>query len=147
MEKKATNKRKLIIQISLAVLWIILGVLLFIMNRGHTLLVDNKNTENPDLRAPDLIMVTVDKNKPLEFFRGDRDMFSLGGGKHRIKIEFSDGTPDYEEYFSLPLGPDMFILSVPKMLNGIEPYIEVFYTQQESRSDEPEEEIVIEIQG
>jgi len=145
MVKKIINKRKLVIQISLAVIWIVLGVLLFVLNRGHTLLVDNRNVEDPALRAPDLIMVTVDKNKPLEFFRGDRDIFNVGGGNHRISIEFSDGRPPFEKHFTLPLGPDMFILSITKMINGIEPYIEVFYTQQESRSDEPEEEIIIDI--
>jgi len=145
MIKKIVNKRKFIIQISLAVVWITLGVVLFLANRGHTLLVDNRNVEDPELRAPDLIMVTVDKNKPIEFFRGDRDLYNVGGGKHKITIEFSDGRPSYQTYFSLPLGPDMFILSVTKMINGIEPYIDVFFTQQESRSAEPEEEIVIEI--
>jgi hypothetical protein len=38
----------------------------------------------------------------------------------------------------------MFILSIPKMINGIDPYYEVFYTQQESRSIESEEEVIIE---
>jgi len=115
-----------------------------VMNRGHTLLVDNRNVEAPSIRAPDLIKVTVDKRKPLEFFRGDRDIFELGGGSHRLYIEFSDGTPPFEKRFKLPLGPDMFILSIPKMINGIDPYYEVFFTQQESRSSDTEEEIIIE---
>jgi len=139
-----TKKRRLLIRLALVVVWIGLGVVLFVMNRGHTLLVDNRNVEAPAIRAPDLIMVTVDKKKPLEFFRGDRDIFELGGGSHRIYIEFSDGTPPFERLFKLPLGPDMFILSIPKMINGVDPYYEVFYTQQESRSVEAEEEIVIE---
>ena len=138
------KKRRLIIRLALVVVWIGLGVVLFVMNRGHTLLLDNKNVEAPAIRAPDLISVTVDNKKPLEFFRGDRDIFELGGGSHRIYIEFSDGTPSFEKRFKLPLGPDMFILSIPKMINGIEPYYEVFYTQQESRSVDAEEEIILE---
>jgi len=112
--------------------------------RGHTLLVDNKNVETPAIRAPDMIKVTVDRKKTLEFFRGDRDIFDLGGGGHRIRIEFSDGTPPFEKRFKLPLGPDMFILSIPKMINNIEPFYEVFFTRQESRSDDREEEIIFE---
>jgi len=139
------KKRRLIIRLALVAVWIGLGVALFVMNRGHTLLVDNRNVEAPAIRVPDLIKVTVDKRKPVEFFRGDRDIFELGGGSHRIYIEFSDGTPPFEKRFSLPLGPDMFILSIPKMINGVEPYYEVFFTQQESRSaDTEEEEIIIE---
>jgi len=139
-----TKKRRLLIRLAVVVVWIGLGVVLFVMNRGHTLLVDNRNVEAPAIRAPDLITVTVDKRKPLEFFRGDRDIFELGGGGHRIYIEFSDGTPPFEKRFNLPLGPDMFILSIPKMINGVEPYYEVFYTQQESRNADAEEEIIIE---
>jgi len=142
--KSGTKKRRLLIRLALVVVWVGLGVVLFVMNRGHTLLVDNRNVEAPAIRAPDLITVTVDKKKPLEFFRGDRDIFELGGGSHRIYIEFSDGTPPFEKRFKLPLGPDMFILYIPKMINGIEPYYEVFYTQQESRSVDAEEEILLE---
>jgi len=137
-----TKKRRLAIRLALAVVWTGLAVCLFVMNRGHTLLVDNRNVETPAIRAPDLIKVTVDKRKALELFRGDRDIFELGGGSHRIYIEFSDGTPPFEKRFSLPLGPDMFILSIPKMINNIEPYYEVFFTQQESRN--AEEEIILE---
>ena len=138
-----TKQRRLIIRAALVVVWIGLGALLFVLNRGHTLLVDNRNVTVPELRAPDLIKVTVDKGKPLEFFRGDRDIFDVGGGQHLIRVEFSDGKPPFEKSFSLPLGPDMFILSIPKMINGIEPYYEVFFTQQESRSDDKEEEEAI----
>jgi len=139
-----TKKRRLLIRLALVAVWIGLAVFLFMMNRGHTLLVDNRNVEEPQITAHDMIKVTVDRKKPLEFFRGDRDIFELGGGGHRIHIEFSDGTPPFEKRFKLPLGPDMFILSIPKMINGIEPYYEVFVTQQESRSDDREEEIILE---
>ena len=130
------NARRLVLRIALLVIWIGLGILLFVLNRGHTLLVDNRNVENPSLRAPDLINVAVNKGKPLEFFRGDRDLFKVSGSRQQIAVEFSDGTPPFETSFTLPLGPDMFLLSIPKMINGIEPYIEVFYTQPERRSDD-----------
>jgi hypothetical protein len=134
----SVKQRRLILRIVLAVIWIGLGIILFIFNRGHTLLVDNKNVET-GLQAPDLIKVTVDKKKTLEFFRGDRDIFEVGGGKHRIYIEFSDGKPPFEAYFTLPLGPDMFLLSVPKMINGVEPWIEEFKTLPQSRDVEDDE--------
>ncbi|GHV96245.1 hypothetical protein AGMMS50293_25650 [Spirochaetia bacterium] len=135
------KRRRLIIRLALVVVWIGVGVLLFVLNRGHAILVDNRNLESPGMRAPDLIKVTIDKGKPLEFFRGDRDIFDVGGGRHRVRVEFSDGTPPFEARFSLPLGPDMFILSIPKMISGIEPYFEVFRSQPEPRKVEEEEEI------
>ena len=133
------KQRRLIIRLSLVVVWIGLGVILFVLNRGHSLLIDNRNVELPALRAPDLITVTVDRGKPLEFFRGDRDIFDAGGGSHRIRIEFSDGQPPFEKRFTLPLGPDMFLLSIPKMLNGVEPYIEEFHSQPDRRRTDDEE--------
>jgi hypothetical protein len=137
MDKK---HRTYIIRLALFVTWAALLVLLFVQNRGHTLLVDNRNAEELGLRAQDMIMVTVNKGKPLEFLRGDRELYQIGGGRHRIYIEFSDGRPPFEAYFKLPLGPDMFLLSIPKMINGIEPYIEVFKTQPQSRNEEEEPE-------
>jgi len=134
--ENTVKRRRLIIRLALVVVWIGLGVLLFLFNRGHTILLDNRNVADLQLRAPDLITVTVDKLKPLEFFRGDRDMVKVGGGSHHIRVEFSDGNPPFEKQFNLPLKPDMFLLSVPKMINGIEPYYEVFFTQQESRDDD-----------
>jgi hypothetical protein len=136
-----TKRRKNIIRLTLIAAWAALLVVLFVMNRGHTLLVDNRNAEDLGLRAPDMILVTVNKGKPIEFFRGDRELFQSGGGRHRIYIEFNDGRPPFETYFKLPLGPDMFLLSIPKMINGIEPYIEVFKTQPQSRNDEEEPEM------
>jgi len=130
-----TGRRRLIIRLSLIVLWIFLGVLLFIFYRGHTILVDNHNVAEPELRAPDLITVTMDNKKSMEFFRGDRDLFKMSGSRHLIRIDFTDGTPPFETVFQLPLRPDVFILSIPKMINGIEPFFEVFHSQQESRSD------------
>ena len=134
------KQRRLIIKIALVAVWLGLGVLLFVMNRGHTLLLDNRNVESPSLRAPDMIKVTVDKTKPLEFFRGDRDIVDVGGGGHRIIVEFSDGKAPFEAHFSLPLGPDMFILSIPKMINGVEPYFEVFKPQPQPRSNDDQNE-------
>jgi hypothetical protein len=141
-----TKNRRLLIRLALVVVWIGLGVLLFVLNRGHTLLVDNRNVEDPVLRAPDLIQVTINKEKPVEFFRGDREIFQVGGGKRRIRIDYSDGTPPFEAYFKLPLGPDMFLLSIPKMINGIDPFIEEFKTQPQTRNDEEEQERIEEVQ-
>ena len=135
-----TKQRRLAIRLILVVIWIGLGVLLFVLNRGHTILVDNRNVESPALRVPDLVNVAVNNGRILEFYRGDRELFEVGGGRQQIRIEFSDGTPPFEASFTLPLGPDMFLLSIPKMINGIEPYIEVFRSQPERRNPDDDED-------
>jgi len=138
--KKPVNRRRLLIRLVLAVIWISLGVLLFVKNRGHTVLLDNKNVEIPQITATDMIRVKVDGKNDMEFFKGDRDLVKVAGSRHKIHVEFSDGSAPFNTQFNLPLGPDMFLLSIPKMLNGIEPYIEVFHTQPESRNVEEEAE-------
>lgn len=132
MRVKTSNKRRLIIRAALVLAWIGLGAFLFVMNRGHTLLVDNRTVEAENLQAPDRIKISVDRGKALEFFRGDRDLFEVGGGRHLIRVEFPGGGPPVEKRFSLPLGPDMFLLSIPRMLRGDENFIEVFETRPES---------------
>jgi hypothetical protein len=134
-EKKPANTRRLIIRAVLVVLWISFGVMLFIFNRGHALLVDNRNLQDEGIQAPDLISVFIDSQIGLEFFRGDRDRFQVAGSKHKIYVEFSDGTPTFEQSFTLPVKDDMYILSVPRMLAGIEPFVEVFHSEQVNREE------------
>jgi hypothetical protein len=118
--------------------WLLLGTLLFVTGRGHTLLVDNRDFE--DIRASDLITVYVDRGRGVEYFRGDRDRLTLTGSKHRILVEFSDGSPPFEGDFTLPIKDDMYLLSVPKIVNGIEPFVEVFHTAPEPFNEEAEDE-------
>ena len=126
------KQRRLIIRLALVVVWIALGIMLFVLNRGHAILLDNRNLTSPEMRAPDMITITVNKLKPVELLRGERDVLDVGGGRQRIRVEYIDGTPPFETSFTIPLGPDMVILSIPKMINGIEPYIEAFQTQRET---------------
>ena len=136
---KQSPRRKRVIRAALVLAWLFLGTLLFIFNRGHTLLVDNHNLQDLNIRAPDLITVSIDGGNLREFLRGDRDRYNLGGINHRIRIEFSDGTAPFEGTFKLPLKDDMYLLSIPKMISGIEPSLEVFHTVRETRSPEEEE--------
>jgi hypothetical protein len=126
--------RRRIIRGALVVVWIGLGVILFLLYRGHTLLVDNRPGETPELSAPDMITVSVDGGTDLEFFRGDRDRFAVTGSKHRIRIEFSDGAQPFEGSFTLPVKEDMYLLSIPKMLKGMEPFVEAFKVAPEPPS-------------
>jgi hypothetical protein len=133
-----SRKKKTLISGGLVFAWLLLGTLLFVSSRGHTLLVDNRDFE--DIEASDLITVYVDRGWGVEYFRGDRDRLTLTGSKHRILVEFSDGSPPFEGNFTLPIKDDMYLLSVPKMINGIEPFVEVFHTAPEPFDEEAEDE-------
>jgi hypothetical protein len=130
------RQKRMVIRGGLFLAWLLLGTLLFITSRGHTLLIDNRDFEN--VEAPDLITVYVDRGGGVEYFRGDRDRLTLVGSKHRILVEFSDGSPPFEGDFTLPIRDDMYLLSVPKIINGIEPFVEVFHTAPEPFNEEDE---------
>jgi hypothetical protein len=135
MSVKSRLRRQTLLRAALAVLWIAGAVILFIFSRGHALLVDNRNLEEPALRAPETVVVYVDRQLGLEFYRGDRDRFQVAGINHSIYVEFADGTPPFETRFTLPIKDDMYILSIPKMIAGIEPFVEVFHSEQVNREE------------
>jgi len=142
---KSVKQRRLLIRLAVVVVWISLGVVLFVLNRGHSLLLDNRPVANPNLAALNMIEVSVDKKQTVDLSRGEREMINkLPGSKHRIRVEFSDGKPPFETIVKLPIRPDTFILSIPKMVNGVEPYFEVFRIQdavvQEAQNQDTEEE-------
>ncbi|GHU12548.1 hypothetical protein FACS1894161_1010 [Spirochaetia bacterium] len=134
MNDERANKHTLLVRGGLVFAWLLLGTALFIGGRGHTVLVDNRDIEEAE--AADLITVYVDRGWGIEYFRGDRDRITVTGSKHRIRVEFSDGSPDFEGEFFLPIKDDIYLLSVPKMVNGIEPFVEVFHTTPEPRDEE-----------
>ncbi|MDR0402404.1 MAG: hypothetical protein LBH35_02315 [Treponema sp.] len=137
-----SRRKKTVIRAGLVLAWLLLGTLLFVTGRGHTLLIDNRDFEN--IEAADFVTVYVDRGAGVEYFRGDRDRLTLVGSKHRILIEFSDGSPPFEGNFTLPIRDDMYLLSVPKMVNGIEPFVEVFHIAPEPFDDEDEFDDLIE---
>jgi len=132
------GNRRMLLRFALVVVYVALAVVLFVFNRGHTVLVDNKADPAGAYQAFELMKVSIDGGKGMEFLKGDRDKFTVVGQRHRIRIEFPDGSkPEFEGYFSVPLGGDLFLLSVPKMIAGIEPFIEPFVV---ARSPLPSEE-------
>jgi len=70
--------------------------------------------------------VSIDNKEPLEYYRGDRDKAVVQGQKHTIKVEIFDDGRKIEESFTVPLWTDMVIIYVPRLVNGIEPWLEPF---------------------
>ncbi|MDR2194018.1 MAG: hypothetical protein LBP19_06080 [Treponema sp.] len=135
MKSVNMNMKKRAIRAALIGAYLALGCILFVSFRGHTLLIDNRDTETAT--APDRITVSVDKGEAVSFFKGDRDRFAVSGSEHTIRIEFGDGRPAFEGTISLPLKDDTYLLSIPRFLNG-EPCLEVFKTAPEPPPDEEE---------
>lgn len=119
--------RRWAIRGALAAVYLALAVTLFVTGKGHTILVDNKADPAGAYPALKAAVVSVGRQKPMEFYPGDRDKFVVKGQRHRIKVKpLAPGAQDLEVEFRLPLGQDMTLLSISKLTAGVEPWIEVF---------------------
>lgn len=137
---KNANLRRLLIRAGLVLLWVLLGVIIFTANRGHTLLVDNQSAKDGSYEAVETINVTIDKFDDEELWDGDRiRLLNVAGTKHKIFVEFVDGREPVEQEFELPIKDDMYLLSVPKMLAGLD-FVEVFRVQDQVRETQEEED-------
>jgi hypothetical protein len=101
-------------------------VLMILTGRRHTILIDNKDAADGSYRAINGMEVSIDKQESSEYYPGDRDKAMVQGQKHTIKVNIFDDNKTIEQSFTVPLWNDMTIISVPKMVAGIEPWIEPF---------------------
>ena len=129
------NARKTVVRAVLGVAYAAVLVLMLVTGRQHTVLIDNADAPDGSFAAVDGMAVQVNRLESAEYYPGDRDKAMVKGQKHRIKVEiFNEGKVE-ERAFRVPFGQDMVILSVPKMLAGIDPWIEPFSVRQAQPED------------
>ena len=130
-----TKTRRMLVRGVLAIVYIALMSLAFVMGKGHTILLDNKDSEDGSLKAFANVNVSVDGQEPINFTEGVRDQTKVTAQKHTIKIIVMTGeTVDangqtveptvvktIEKKFTVPLGMDIALLSIPKLAAGVEP--------------------------
>lgn len=109
------KSRKIIYKSGLAVVYILLLVLMFTTGRTHTLLVDNKSAQDGSYKAINGMEVTVNKEEPVEFYKGDRDKFTVKGQTVKLHVEFFDGKDDLDVKLRIPLLKDTMIVSIPML--------------------------------
>ena len=134
--------KKIIARSVLVVLYLALAVVMFLTGRTHTILIDNKGDEAGTYKAVKGMEVSVDKGEPVEFYKGDRDKFPVKAQKHTIHVEFFDGSEPVTFTVKVPVTYDYVLLSIPKYLAGIEPYMEEFdiYASNKAAAALPDDE-------
>jgi hypothetical protein len=80
----------------------------------------------------------VNGGEPMEFMAGDRDMAVVRAQWHTIKVDINGQV--VEKKFTVPLGEEMVLLSIPKLLAGQEPAVVPFVL--ENAPPPPEEPAV-----
>lgn len=123
--------RRIIIRSALGLLYVALLVLMLVTGKRHTILIDNKADPDGAYRAINGMSVQIDVLESAEYYPGDRDKAVVKGQRHRITVELFDDEKVIEREFRIPLNQDMVLLSVPKMIAGIEPFIAPFTIQLE----------------
>jgi len=128
------KSKKFVIRAILVAAYILVGILMVYSGKRHTILIDNKDAEDGSYQAIDGMSVQIDNLEAAEYYAGDRDKAVVKGQKHVIRIELFDEEKKIEKSFTVPFGNEMLILSVPKLVNNIEPFIEPFTALMEQNS-------------
>lgn len=123
------KSRRLLVRGVLAVVYAALMALAFVLGKGHTLLLDNKDSEDGSVKAIESFTVSVNGGEPIEFMSGDRDLAKVRAQWHTIKININGQI--VEKKITIPLGLDMALLSIPKLVAGVEPAVVPFVAANE----------------
>ena len=117
--------RRLVIRLALVVVYFALIAVFFLIGKGHSILVDNKDVSE-EILGLDGVLVSIDGREALELYPDDRDRENVRAQTHRVRVEDFNGEVLAEKRFTLPLNKDMIVLSVPKLVAGIEPFLDDF---------------------
>jgi hypothetical protein len=115
--------RRLVVRGALVAVFVVLTALVFILGKGHTLLIDNKDAEDGSVQAIDGVMVAVDRQEPLELYSGDRDKALVMGQAHTVSIQIIDDGTTVRKRIRLPIGGELLLLSIPRLAAGLEPAV------------------------
>jgi hypothetical protein len=133
--------RKLFIRILLLGAVVAFSVFLFSSGKGHTLLLDNKTATmgGHEHAAVSAVTVTVDSLKPVKILPGERDLVVVKGVHHRITVSGAGVT--VEKRFELPF-EDMFLCSMPALLDGDDAWFEAKRPEAPKAADDSNKEEV-----
>ena len=123
---QASRKKTPIIRAVLITGYVLLGIVMFVTGRSHTVLIDNKNAEDASYKAINGMEVSINRLPPSEFMKGDRDKFIIKGQRLKIRVASFDGQVDEVFNLKIPLTQDAVLVSVPKLVNKISGAVEPF---------------------
>ena len=115
------KRKRLIVQLLLILALVGVSVALFVIGKGHQLLIDNKRVtiDGKRVEAYEWVNVYLDgATKPIELEEDDRQMGKVSGPWHNIRIEILENekvVKTYERRFTVGLA-NSFILSIQKMV-------------------------------
>lgn len=142
--------KRTIIRICSVVLVIILGVVMFIIGRGHTVYFDNKEAEFDGNSYGGYYKVAVikDGEKVANLSDDDRGMCDLMGQTLTVTLEITDekGAEPHSHKVSMPIpySIDGVVINIPALMAGLpaEGYMSEFVPIATSEEEEDEEVVI-----
>ncbi len=129
-KESKVGPRRMLVRGGLAVVYIAVMVMAFILGKGHKILIDNKDSQDGAIKAFENVNVTIDSQDPIDFMAGDRDQTSVRSQWHTITIKVGDQQPVVKKV-TLPLNENVVLLSIPKLMANVEPYVVPFVPADE----------------
>ena len=138
--------RKWIIRSAAIVVLIVLGVIMSIIGRGHTIYLDNKTLEydGQTYKAPYKVMVTVDGEQLTKLYDKERGSTTCLGQTFTVTLEVMEtknGTEEVQTYkIPIPKNMDGVIINIPGYLAGLpeEAYLTEFVPAVTEEPDDSE---------
>lgn len=127
-DPKVKTRRLFVRGLLIAVYGLFIAVTMF-FGKGHTLLIDNKDSEDGTVKAIESMTVSVNGEEPVEYMSGDRDMTKVRAQWHTLKIDINGQV--VEKKITIPVGQDMVLVSIPKLMAGVEPAVVPFVLADE----------------
>ena len=139
--------RRLIIRIAAVVVLIVIGIIMSIVGRGHTIYLDNKTLEyeGNTYKAPYKVTVYVDGEQLTKLYDKERGSATCLGQTFTVTLEImeSKGGSEETQTYKIPLPKNMdgIIINIPGYLAGLpeEAYLTEFIAAPEPVTDEDTE--------
>lgn len=103
------------------VLLVLLFVVMFLIGKQHSVLIDNRNVEvnGIEYKALNIVEFYIDNEDGIELAKRDRDQVDVTGQSHKVKVVYTDSNWDeieLERKVKLPLNEDMLLFSIPAFI-------------------------------
>ena len=134
MKAISFKNRSFVVRTILVLVYIAVLIIMLTTGKRHTILIDNKDSEDGSVLAIDGMSIQIDNQEASEYYPGDRDKAVVQGQKHKVRVEILADGKVVETTFRVPLNQDMVLLEVPKLIAGVEPYLKPFTMLQEQAS-------------
>ena len=139
--------RRLIIRIAAVVVLVVIGIIMSIVGRGHTIYLDNKTLEyeGNTYKAPYKVTVYVDGEQLTKLYDKERGSATCLGQTFTVTLEImeSKGGSEETQTYKIPLPKNMdgIIINIPGYLAGLpeEAYLTEFIAAPELVTDEDTE--------